>query len=68
MHPEAGEVGGEVDYWHVRRYESIIRVERSSAGPRSVVDRGPARTRGVWSLQLGEGSRIVPKFCSAGGS
>jgi hypothetical protein len=55
-----------VEYMHVRRYESIIRVERSSADPRSVVDRGGARTRGVWSPRLGEGSRTVPKFCSAG--
>jgi hypothetical protein len=34
MQQEVGEVGVEVEYWTVRRYESIIRVERSSAGPR----------------------------------
>jgi hypothetical protein len=61
VHPETGEFGGEEEYWHVRRYESIIRVEKS-AGPRSVVDRGAARTRGVWSPRLGEGSSAVPKF------
>ena len=36
---------GGVEYLHERRYESIIRVEKPSAGPRSLVDRGP---RGPW--------------------
>jgi hypothetical protein len=52
----------------VRRYESIIRVEKSSADPRSVVDRGAARTKGVWSPRgMGKGSIAVPMFCAAEG-
>jgi hypothetical protein len=67
MQPEAGEVGG-VEYWPIRKCESIIRVERSSAGPMSIVDLGAAKTSGVWSPRPREGSITLPKFCSAGGS
>jgi hypothetical protein len=57
-----------VEYWHVRRYESIIRVEKSSVDPRSVVDRGAARTNGVRSpRRMGKGSVAVPMLCAAGG-
>jgi hypothetical protein len=62
VEPEVGDVGGK-EYWHVKRYGSIIREERSSAGPRSLVDRGGARTRGVWSPRPGQGSIAVPKLC-----
>jgi hypothetical protein len=47
--------GGGVEYLHVRRSESMIREERSSAGPRSLVDRGGARTIGVGVLDRGRG-------------
>jgi hypothetical protein len=61
--PEASKVGGVVEYLPVRRVESIMRVEKSSALPRSVVDRGAARTRGVWRpRRIGEGSSAVPRF------
>jgi hypothetical protein len=57
---------GVVEYWPVRRYESIIRVEKSSVDPRSVVDRGAARTSGVWSLRrVRKGSVAVPMICVA---
>jgi hypothetical protein len=57
-----------VEYWHVKRNESILRVEKSSVDPRSVVDRGAARTSGVWSpRRMGKGSVAVPKICATGG-
>jgi hypothetical protein len=62
MQPQAGKVGGEVEYWPVSMYESIKRDERSSAVPRSGVDVGGARTRGVWRPRMGKGSNNVCKF------
>jgi hypothetical protein len=62
VNPEASKWEGIVEYWHVRRYESTMRIEKSSAGPRSVVDRGVARTKGVWSPRR-MGTRAVPMFC-----
>jgi hypothetical protein len=49
------------------RYESTVRVERSAACPRSVVDMGAARIRGVLRPRPCEGSSAVPKSFYAGG-
>jgi hypothetical protein len=52
----------------VSRYESIVRAERSSARPMSLVDRGTTRTIGLWRPRPYEGSSAMPMSWSAGGS
>jgi hypothetical protein len=50
----------------VSRHEYIVRVERSSACPMSVVDLGAATTKGVWSPRPCECSNGVRKSWVAG--
>jgi hypothetical protein len=56
---------GVVECWHVRRSESTAQAESSSARPKAVVDRGAARTKGVWRPRLGVCSRAESKLLLA---